>query len=137
MKIWHARESLNEINNLSAFLFTIAKNLALNAVRSHLREKVRRHKWAEEFGETYIIQPESIKDDPDPLEAAVAALPAQQQRVWLATRYEGKKLAEVADEMNLSLNTVKKYVRYAQDNITAHLIRQNGLLLVIALFWKK
>jgi RNA polymerase sigma factor (sigma-70 family) len=137
MRIWLARQTLPLIKHFRGFLFVIAKNMALNAVRDQLREKLRKREWVETSNyHEFAVLPEDIKDELDPLEAAVASLPPQQKQVWIAAKHEGKKLAVIADEMNLSLNTVKKYIRYAQDGITAHLLKNGQVLLLIVTFWK-
>lgn len=137
MQVWSVRETLSDIKNFRGFLFVISKNLALNAMRAGIREKLRQRKWVVTNNDSLTVEPEYFSADPNPLDVAIEQLPPQQRRVWIATRKEGKKLNVVAQEMNISLATVKKYVKYANQSITSFLIKKGDLLLVIALFWKK
>lgn len=137
VQVWAVRGTLPEIKNFKHFLVVISRNLALNAVRDHIREKSRRDKWLSEGEHQHAVQPEALRSETGILDEAVAQLPPQQQRVWVATRKEGKKLAEVAQEMDLSLATIKKYIQLANKSITAFVLERGDLMLLIALFWKK
>lgn len=137
VQIWSTRESLPDIRNFGGFLYVIAKNLALNALRDAMREKLRVRKWSAENSETFTLPADTMQRDLRILDEAVAQLPPQQKRAWVATRQEGKKIAEVAREMGLSVTSVKKYIQLSNKSITAYILDKGDLLLLIALFWKK
>lgn len=137
---WLVRGSLKDIRDFRSFLFVISKNLALNAVRSVLRERSRNNKWhqaqlQEEAAPT--TSPYEILDVKTLFDQAIALLPPQQQQAWVAVRRQGKKLDQVAQEMNLSKATVKKYIWYANNTITAFLRKRAHILLAIAFFSQK
>jgi RNA polymerase sigma factor (sigma-70 family) len=137
MQIWSVRATLPEIRNFQRFMVVVSRNLALNAIRDHVREKARKEKWLSQGDHPDSIQPEAFQSETNILDEAVARLPPQQQKVWIATRREGKKLAQVAQEMNLTLASIKKYVQLANKSITAFIVERGDLMLLITLFWKK
>jgi RNA polymerase sigma-70 factor (ECF subfamily) len=74
----------------------------------------------------------SLKEAYDKLvKNAVDRLPPQQKKVWMLARLEGKKYAEIAEEMQISRETVKKYLQIASSSIVEY-IRNNGLPIIIA-----
>ncbi|MDP2338450.1 MAG: sigma factor-like helix-turn-helix DNA-binding protein, partial [Bacteroidota bacterium] len=54
------------------------------------------------------------------LDEAIDHLPPQQQQVYLLSRHERLRYAEVANRMNISHESVKKYLRIANASIVAY-----------------
>lgn len=135
IQMWISRESLIEVNNFRRYLFVASRNHALNAIRSMLREEKRHLKWLQDQQE---ITDNTPTQDYSPyisiVEEAVLQLPEQQQKVWILCRRKGKKYHEVATEMGLSRETVKKYLQYAQASITKYVQRQVVIILAGILF---
>ena len=64
------------------------------------------------------------------MEAAIAALPSECRRVFEMSRFMGKKHAEIAAELGISVNTVKYHIR----NALKLLSRDLEKYLFVALF---
>ena len=97
-----------------------------------MREEKRHLKWLHD-------QPSGDAEDPSAqdhspyiglVEEAVEQLPAQQKKVWVLCRVQGKKYQEVATETGLSRETVKKYLQYAQTSITKYV--QHRVMIALA-----
>ncbi|MBA4165954.1 MAG: sigma-70 family RNA polymerase sigma factor [Chitinophagaceae bacterium] len=131
LQIWMTRETLPSIGKFRNFLFVIARNHALNVLRKHLREDKHRKQWKMECITSAQVQ--TIEEDPSGnatiIQDAITQLPPQQQKVWLASRQDGKKYREIAQENNISPETVKKYIQYANTSILDYLQRHKELLL--------
>ncbi|MBO9639228.1 MAG: sigma-70 family RNA polymerase sigma factor, partial [Siphonobacter aquaeclarae] len=65
------------------------------------------------------------------LENGIRSLPPQCQRVFLMSRFEGRKHREIAEELQLSIKTVEAHLQKALVHLRK--IVQNGL--VVMLFW--
>lgn len=137
VQIWLSRESIQQIRDFRSFLFVISKNLALNALRSILRERTRLGKWKEMNNEPIVQQPAEMPELANLLHQAIEQLPPQQKQAWTGVRKEGRKLHEVAEEMRISKATVKKYIWYANNNIVAFLSKRTEFLVLLAIFCKK
>jgi RNA polymerase sigma-70 factor (family 1) len=131
LQIWMARETLSGIRNFRTYLFVITRNHALNALKKMVRERKRQEEWEQTLHPEW--EAEDIEAGLSIVEEAIGQLPAQQQKAWLLSRKQGKKYQEIAGEMNLSRETVKKYIQYATQSITQYVIRHPDLLLIILL----
>ncbi len=131
LQIWMSRETLSGIRNFRTYLFVIARNHALNALKKIARERKHQDEWEQtRYPE---LEPQDLEASLGIVEEAIAQLPAQQQRAWLLSRKQGKKYQEIAAEMELSRETVKKYIHYATQSIMQYVIRHPDLLLITLL----
>lgn len=129
LKIWTGREALEKVQNFNAYLFTISKNHALNCLRQQSKEWLQQKEW--------IIENTTFTEDTDNgiyynlLDKAIDRLPKQQQKIYLLSRHERLKYAEIATKLNLSKETVKKYLKIANHSITSYLITQHLLHVML------
>jgi RNA polymerase sigma factor (sigma-70 family) len=139
LKIWQERESLTTINNISSYLFILARNQTLNAIRKLATEKKNKQNIE------IFLQDNSLQMGGDNFEAemaeiiesAVANLPPQQQKVFLL-RQQGMKHQQIAAEMSISLNSAKKYQQLAIQSIEKMVktkVTVAGLLYTIFYFF--
>jgi RNA polymerase sigma-70 factor (ECF subfamily) len=133
LKIWLTRESLVGVDNFKAYLFVISKNHALNCLKKLAKERVLvKHL---EDGDLRIMIPEVADTDMyyNLLDEAIDHLPPQQQKVYLLSRHNRLKYAEIADQLELSRETVKKYLQIATVSITEYVhehLEVTAMLLV-------
>lgn len=115
VNIWIDRKALAGIGKFTSYLFIMTRNYTLNCIRKMANDQSRRRRFMEAFkgGEA----DEVFFPDDEPaylplLERAVAQLPAQQQRVF-GMRRQGFKNPEIAAEMGITVESVKKYQQLA------------------------
>jgi RNA polymerase sigma-70 factor (family 1) len=118
IKIWVKRSGLTEVTNFNAYLFTAARNHVFNFIRNLARERSRQ---AALDVETVVEAEPPEEDYHSLLDEAVAQLPQQQQRVYRLHKQEGLSHAEIAERMQLSVETVKKHMSLALRAIRDHL----------------
>ncbi|RYY55085.1 MAG: RNA polymerase sigma-70 factor [Chitinophagaceae bacterium] len=127
LKLWTSRADLNGMDNLAAWLNTVAKNHALNCLRKLVNEKTQQKNW-EKSGSVIadVMQQQQAFDESGYLREeqfqlinqAVEQLPPQQKKVFLLSRYRKLKYEEIATELNLSRETVKSYLKLATSSIS-------------------
>ena len=71
------------------------------------------------------------KEQNNIFEKAISNLPDQQRKVFILSRYEGFKIAEIADLLNISPNTVKNHLKAANHSITKYCSRHIELLCLL------
>jgi len=114
-----------EIEHPRAFLFRIAKNLAISRLR---RKSYQITDYIEDLGVSVVIE-----DGTDPereLEAqqslglyceAVASLPEKTRQIFLLRKMHGLKHKEIAQRMSLSLSSIEKHLQKARAKVSAFL----------------
>lgn len=127
-KIWMTRESLLGITAFKPYLWVIAKNRALNAVKKMARERFNRAGYLQEVTEApdndHIPELHSLIDD------AISHLPPQQKKVYLLSRQDRLKQAEIASRLGLTVPTVKKYMQLAIISISNHVKEKHGIVIL-------
>ncbi len=129
IRIWLSREHLAGVNNFRAYLFVISRNFAIKAAQKKLKEQHNFAQWVSSFN---AEQPDnewkfSLIDE------AIAQLPPQQYKVWIMSRRRGMKYAEIAKELGLSRESVKKYLGFANANIIEYVRKMLDLMVILAL----
>ena len=119
LKIWMNREALSEVHNFKAYLFVISKNHTLNCLRKLSRERHHLNICEEKYTMSLTSDNGDLNSYHNILDEAIDRLPPQQQRVYLLSRHERLRYAEVADKMNISHESVKKYLKIANASIIA------------------
>jgi RNA polymerase sigma factor (sigma-70 family) len=124
----YVAEQRQSIEQPKAFLFRVAKNLAL----TRLSRKCRRiTDYIEEAGKSVVVDTSPASDEE--LEAqqcfglyceAVAALPEKCRQVFLLRKVHGLSHREIAERLGLSISSVEKYLREGilacQAHVTDH-----------------
>lgn len=120
IKLWQncAKVSLQKA---SSFLYTVANNLFLNDVA---HEKVKL-KYQSEKIHTSTIHDEEVEQGDDiymeHLKTAINNLTDAQREAFLLNRIEGKKYAEIATILDISIKAVEKRIGGALKSIRAEL----------------
>ena len=112
LKCWLKKASLPEINNIEAWLFTLTKNRCFNYLKKMAREQrlldsiAQTGEQADENIESYL----AVKEQQGILTQAIGHLSDKQKLVFTLNREAGMKNAEIAQQLNISPNTVKTHM---------------------------
>ena len=124
-------EQRESIEQPKAFLFRVAKNLALTRLSRKSRQITD---YIEEAGDSVVMQMAAASDEE--LEAqqslglyceAVASLPEKCRQVFLLRKVHGLSHKEIGDRMGLSVSSVEKYLREGILACQTHLRNHEGL----------
>ncbi|MCF0060235.1 sigma-70 family RNA polymerase sigma factor [Dyadobacter chenwenxiniae] len=121
LKIWLNRETLVNVENFSVYLYVISKNAALNCLKRTIRERALTTEL--DTDSEQVSLPDTPEDDYRYIliDEAIDRLPPQQRQAYLLARHERLSYVEVALRMNLSKETVKKYLQIATEFISAYI----------------
>lgn len=127
LKFWIRREKAPGIENIKAYLHTMAENLIFDAVRKQQKEQHFKTTQNEEaFSATPAILLEQ-KDYALILQNAVNRLPPKQRETYRLIKEQGLKRDQVAGLLKVSPETVKWNLDQAMRSIRAHCLRQLGV----------
>ncbi|WP_168194075.1 RNA polymerase sigma-70 factor [Pontibacter sp. SGAir0037] len=120
-----------------AFLYKSVRNSAYNYLRLEAKRSVALDQKYEDRPDAVNLQPDSVLQYEElchKVEAAIGSLPAQCQKIYLMHRFEDKKYAEIAEELQLSCRTVEVQIRKASHYLKKVLSQSLifGLLLLLS-----
>jgi RNA polymerase sigma factor (sigma-70 family) len=123
-------EQREPIEQPKAFLFHIAKNLALTRLTQKSRQITD---YIEEAGATVVLETAAGTDEEleaqqclDLYCAAVATLPEKCRQVYLYRKVHGLSHKDIGERMGLSISSVEKYLRQGILACEAHLRQHEG-----------
>lgn len=130
LTLWNNRKRLNPVYPVKSYLFTLAQNGALNYLR-HLRviqvnELEMSELWKAASRELDEHERRLVR-----LEEKLSLLPEKQREVLMKCMVEGKKYKEVADELDISLNTVKTHITRALKFLREELQEEAVMLFML------
>jgi RNA polymerase sigma-70 factor (family 1) len=133
-KVWLHREKLTAITNFRAYLFTLSRNHTFNCLRGLARETVKQKEWALHYSreaETNASEENRVRQQYFQLiEDAVGQLPPQQQKAYLLSRQKGLRHEEIASQLQLSRETVKRHISLALRAISAYVRSHAGKIVL-------
>ena len=123
LMLWEKKEVLRVNISLTAYLFTLVKNKCIDFLRHIMvaqtyTETIQNEYNAELNIKLYALESfnQSLESDEDIetlLQQAIDKLPERCRLIFIKSRIEGKKYKEIAEELNLSVNTVEGQISIA------------------------
>ncbi|GEP96111.1 RNA polymerase sigma factor [Chitinophaga cymbidii] len=128
--IWMSRAQLPAIENPRSWILKIA----FHDCFGYLRKAAVRNRQGPAATEVFEDTKLEFRETARLVQEAVAQLPPQARKVYLLSRQEGMKLTEIAEELQLSLQTVKNTLSRALKSIRGYLASR-GVFLPLLLLW--
>lgn len=134
IKLYERRADFDSMEKAKSFIYTTARNLCLN----HLKHKKIESKYAQSVQneevceEDFFLEEVTYQEILRILRAAIDKLPAQTREVILVS-LEGKNNNEIAETLDVSVNTVKTLKKNAYKSLRETL-GPHYLLVLLLLF---
>ena len=137
MTIWSERTTLPDIDYFRSWLKTVTRNKALNALKKMANEKTAVNNIRQLTSEADKSAEDNLlwKQYQLLLQQAIAQLSDHQRQVYLLSREEHLEYAEIANRLNISVNTVKYHMKAAFRTIREFLKQYGTELSVIFLIY--
>ncbi len=113
VKIWLNKEHIDPKKNFQSFLFSIAKNLILDHIKSAVNRKLY-------FVEGHLQQ-DLISEDDDEARFSVdmeerilnliQQIPERRREIFCLSRFDGLSYKQIAERLNITENTVDSQIR--------------------------
>jgi RNA polymerase sigma-70 factor (ECF subfamily) len=138
VKLWQVRDTLDGVENPSAWLHRIAANRTLDYLK-HRAVEVRTQYQVSQFA-----APAARNDTQEQLDfrisehllkKAVKDLTAQKQLIFKLKHEDGQSYEEIARQLKLSKNTVRNHLAEALQTIRAYLLKKGIFLLIFLHSW--
>ena len=141
LMLWEKKDILRVDVSLTAYLFTLVKNKCIDFLRHRMVEQMYseniQHEYNEELNvklfalESFDHNFSSEEDIEILLRNAIDKLPERCRLIFIKSRIEGKKYKEIAEELNLSVNTVEGQISIALKKLREELKDYLPLLLFL------
>jgi len=138
INLWLNREKIETINGIKAFLYTYAKSSCLNYIRhrkiiskyedSQLQSK--EDQLNREVLESFDFNSLEFTELEELIMKSISELPDQCRRVFMMSRFEGKKNKEIADDLNISVKSVEANMTRALKTLRSDLAEYLPVILV-------
>jgi|SRR5574344_81260 RNA polymerase sigma-70 factor, ECF subfamily len=110
VKFWQERRFVS-IVSLKGYLFFSIKNASLNQLRDELSRERRKSGYVNEISkeiyDEYSLYDDAEEKNYDKIKQSIERLPESRRRILVLCYYHNMKYREVADLLNISINTVK------------------------------
>jgi RNA polymerase sigma-70 factor (ECF subfamily) len=133
LMLWEKRKVLNIQISLTAYLFSLVKNKCIDYLRHKIiddeykRELSFKLNALEEINRAFATDEDIEKFIND----ALQKLPARCREIFVKSRVEGKKYSEIAEELNISVNTVENQMVFALKKLRVELKEYLPLLIFL------
>lgn len=126
MRLWNHRAKLDEHTNIRAYLFTIARNLAIDFYRKAAKDKELEQQLVQHISLSYDhIEPLlQYKETQVLLEQLISTLPPKRQEVFRMIKLEGRSYEEASNHFGVSMSTIKDHMAKSADFLKIQL-REN------------
>ena len=117
VRIVRKRRYLAAARCLDAYVYQIARNEATSFLRRHRRERL-----LESDAQPWLVPGEPAdrgRETAEALQAALTRLPSRQREVVVLKTYQDKTFREIAEMLDMSLNTVASRYRYGMEKLRA------------------
>lgn len=138
--IWENRQAIPEDVNFESYIFRAMKNAAAMEIRKRILQTLP-------LNEAGLIENmDSLKADSQLICYEISAsyvkglnaLSPQRRKAYMLSREEGLSHADIAKELNISLNTVKNHVKAALAHFRSHMEEfTNSTIIFLIIFFLK
>lgn len=122
-ELWEKKLEFSSHINLNGYIFVILKNRCIDFLRRKTTEQQAINKMQEEYLQTLKLKFESLEAldskllaEPDIdtiIQNAIDSLPEKCRQIFVMNKIEGKKQKQIAQELNISVNTVESQMAIA------------------------
>lgn len=132
VSLWNKRKSFREEQQIAGWLFLTSYHKSIDQLRQYARRNILSRADTDQADDTTDIELAAMKESQfQLLEKAVATLPDRRRQAFEKCRLEGKSYKEAAEEMGISVNTLKEQLSKATESVRAYVLEHRGEMPVI------
>lgn len=134
LNLWENRHKVEKDSSIKSYIFTIAYNSAISIIRKKAKESqfVEYLKSIQKINQEPVNVEVEYNELTNKLDEIIKELPQRQKEVYLLHRVEGLKYNEIAERLNISINTIENHMSRALKTIREKL---GNYSLIAILFW--
>ena len=110
LKLWLSREKVDPDQSLWSYLFVISKRLCFNKLRSIKNDRKAMEELVAAIAVFRMEEEMMTNEIRSLLDSSVNKLTNQQRLVWKMSREDGFSHKQIAQQLDISMNTVKNHL---------------------------
>ncbi|MFV0505924.1 MAG: RNA polymerase sigma factor [Bacteroidales bacterium] len=133
MTIWEKRQAIVSGTSFKSYLFTIA----YNCIKKYFLKRSREEKYKQLFAEEFILNSESEEERIDycsllrKVDEIINLLPERRREIFILSRKKGLKNSEIAEQLSLSVQSVKNQLTIAKKFIEEEANKNNDFMSLL------
>ena len=134
--LWFSRRLQNFAGDLERFMFQAVKFRAINYIRDkHRRDQMHDDSFTEEYVLPVVAREEEVGHEIELLYRTINGLPDECRKIFLMACLDDMKYQEIANALQISINTVKTQMKIALRFLREHLSKESfsSILLFLAI----
>ncbi|UPK72091.1 RNA polymerase sigma factor [Chitinophaga filiformis] len=135
LKIWDHRQKLPAVRNFDSYIYTIARNLVRDQLRTAIFRESNREFLLHYFSAKGVSPQEILEEKQlsEKVKAAISSLPLKLQQVFTLSQLEGLSHKEIAGRLDISPLSSKTYMVRALLLLRKILVKEADSLIIIGL----
>ena len=135
VRLWEYRREWNIGVSLKNFLFTMAKNYMLNLIRNENTALEKQYEMAQRTSEYEddLVEKFKRREQMSLFYQALAKLPEQKKKICLMKLQGDMSNQEIAEQLHVSINTVKSHYAEALKLLRRELLRVLMIVIILML----
>jgi RNA polymerase sigma-70 factor (family 1) len=131
--IWEKRQMIKDVHNYESYIFTMAVNKTYRFLQNIAsEEKLRSQVWASMQTFSNITNETlDLKYSEQLINEAIEQLSPQRKKVFVLSKKEGLSRHQIAEQLNVSVNTVDNQLREALISIKNYLKKTPGVSVIL------
>lgn len=118
LKIWEQRQALQPVLNFEAYLFRISRNQIFNEFKKSTHQAAFEQFTLQNVSDNRQTEWDVVANNyQEVLQSALDQLPPQRKQIFQLSRLDGLSHEEIAQQLNLSKNTIKVQINKALKSI--------------------
>jgi RNA polymerase sigma-70 factor (ECF subfamily) len=134
LRVWQTREQLSDGMSFKSYLYTIARNLIIDAFRRQMRNVAFEEYISSDvylnYAENSVEEEVNFDEFREKLNQVKEKLTGRQRQIFELSREEGRSIPDIAERLQLSEKTVKNQLSLALKTLRTELSRYYFLLLL-------
>ena len=128
-KLWERHAGFDNVSSIRSFLYTVVHNASIDCLRLNKKRTAYSKEivYLDEEKESYVLQQIIEAETYREIVSSLKILPPKCREIFRMIYFEGKDYAEIANELKLSINTI----RVQKARALAILRQQPGILQII------
>jgi RNA polymerase sigma-70 factor (ECF subfamily) len=115
VRVWLKKEAVDPEKDFQSYLFSIAKHLVLDHLKSAVNRKL--YFVGDHFQQDLLavegLESSLVEHAEEKLQQLIKEIPERRREIFLLSRFEGLSYKQIAERLNISENTVDSQIRNA------------------------